>query len=112
MKIERALGDRLLELMTDDTTGECNTVDPEIAKIAFEIIESEDVPDDPALFPFEDGGVQLVWRINGRRITVAVSDVDSISARVFCPLDRSASREWEWSDMEEVRLKIGEIFNI
>ena len=105
-------GSRLLELMTDDLDGECDTVTPELAEVACEILATNSVPEGPAIFPVEDGGVQLVWRESGVRTTLTISDVDSISARRFNRFDRSARRDWEWSDVSSLKAEIGGIFDV
>lgn len=107
-----SVGDRLLELMTDDLDGECGAVTPELAEVACEILTADNVPESAAIFPFEDGGVQLVWRKSGVRTTLTVADVDSVSARRFSRLDRSASRDWKWSDLETLKAEIGEVFDV
>lgn len=107
-----SVGDRLLELMTDDLDGECDTVTPELAEVACEILNADNVPEGPAIFPVEDGGVQLVWRKSGVRTTLTIADVDSMSARRFNRRDRSETREWEWSDLESLKAEIGVIFDV
>ncbi|WP_127097458.1 hypothetical protein [Brachybacterium saurashtrense] len=103
-------GNRLLELMTDDLDGECDTVTPELAEVACEVLAEDNVPEGPAIFPVEDGGVQLVWRGSGVRTTVTITDVDSISARRFNRFDRSATRYWEWTDLGSLKAEIGGVF--
>lgn len=104
-------GRRLAELMGDDPFGEVGSVSPEAAEAAAAVLNlviNANAPV-PAIFPGEEGAVQLVWTQGDRRSTVEVIGADEISGRIL-DSERRSRRTFEWSSVEELSDSLSEFW--
>lgn len=104
-------GQRLAELMGDDPLGEVNAISPEAAEAAAEILgrAAEQGATSPAIFPGEDGAVQLVWSNNGKRATIEIFGSDVISGRIFNRMERSR-QTFRWGSLDEMAPSLPEFW--
>lgn len=98
-----AAGQRLSELMLDDPSGETGTISSGAAETAVKILDL--VLDQqgmaPAILPGENGAVQLVWSLQGKRATIEILGPDLITGRILNRFD-VARNKFRWASVEEM----------
>lgn len=105
-------GKRLAELLGDDPLGEVGAINPEAAEAAGEILRTIQIAvGAPAIFPGEEGSVQLVWMIGTKRATIEVLGADAIIGRVFDRADRSR-KSYEWGSIDELHSTLQEFLGV
>lgn len=99
-----AAGRRLADLLGDDPLGEVGAISPEAAEATGEILQMIHATGaaEPAIFPGDEGSVQLVWIIAHKRATIEVLGADAISGRLFDRVTRSRET-FSWHHIDDVR---------
>lgn len=102
---------RLAELLSDDISGECDAVNPQVARAALDLLNDPLCPPRVHVFPLERGGLELVWSAHGVRRSIEMYDLKSIDGWVFDTNDSSHNREWSWASVQEAKAGLERLFD-